>query len=109
MNIEEMKLGDLLKLTSCLGAKSDDTAFKVGEAYLVRCVTLYYTGRIKKVTSSELVLEDAAWIADTGRFNECLKEGKFNEVEPFEDDVIVPRGSIIDATVWKHKLPRTVK
>ena len=87
----------------------DDTAFESGKSYLIRTVTLYYTGRIKRITSKELVLEDAAWIADTGRFNECLVEGKFNEVEPFKDDVIVPKDSIIDATIWTHKLPRSVK
>jgi hypothetical protein len=43
-------------------------------------------------------LEDAAWIADTGRFADALKSGKFNEVEPFPDgQVIVGRGAIIDA------------
>lgn len=109
MNLEEMKLKDVLNLAQCLGAKANSTSIKEGKQYLIRCVTLYYTGRVKAITDTDIVLEDAAWIADTGRFNECLKEGKFNEVEPFEDDVILPRGGIIDMTEFKHKLPRTVK
>lgn len=109
MNIEELKLSDVLKLTGLLGIKQDETAFEVGKSYLIRTVTLYYTGRIKRITPKELVLEDAAWIPDTGRFSECLTDGKFNEVEPFKNDVIVPRDSIIDGTIWNHKLPRLVK
>lgn len=108
-DINEMKLGDLLKLTSLLGAKPDDTAFEVGKTYFIRSVTMYYTGRVKRITSHELVLEDAAWIADTGRFSDCLKEGTFNEVEPFQEDVIVQRDSIVDATFWTHQLPKEKK
>ena len=109
IDVNEMKMGELLKLVGVLGIKPDDTAFETGKSYLIRTVTLYYTGRIKRITSKELVLEEAAWIPDTGRFNECLKYGKFNEVEPFENDVIIPRDSIIDATTWSHKLPKSVK
>lgn len=110
MELEEMKLKDILELTRALkGNKSDDSFFEVNKCYLIRTVTLYYTGRLKKVNSRELLLEDAAWVADTGRFNECLTNGKFNEVEPFTDDVIVPRDAVIDATIFKHPLPRTVK
>jgi len=107
--IEEMKVSDLLKLTSVFGSDGSHTAYKVGEQYLIRTVTLYYTGRIKQITSQELVLEDASWIPDTGRFHDCLKEGKFNEVEPFIDDVIVPRAAIVDVTKWGHKLPKAQK
>lgn len=84
-------------------------SFEVGKAYLIRTVTLYYTGRIASITDSDLVLEDAAWIPDTGRFSECLTTGNPSEVEPYSSPVIVPRGGIIDATVWRHPLPRNVK
>ena len=56
------------------------------------------TGRLVAVTDKELVLEDAAWIADTGRFSDALKKCQFNEVEPFPDGkVILNRSAIIDA------------
>lgn len=97
----------LLNDESC--ASKEDSFFEIGKSYLIRTVTLYYTGRIKKMNAKEILLEDAAWIADTGRFNECLLEGKFNEVEPFQNDVIIPRDSMIDGTLWTHKLPRAVK
>lgn len=110
MELGDLKLKDLEKLKCFFNTeKCDDTAFEKDKSYLIRTVTLYYTGRIKQITSQELVLEDAAWIPDTGRFSECLSDGKFNEVEPFQNDVIIPRSSIIDATLWTHKLPRSVK
>jgi hypothetical protein len=84
-------------------------SFEVGKCYLIRTVTLYYTGRLTRVTETDLLLEDAAWIADTGRFFNALRSGVLNEVEPFVDPVIVPRGAIVDATFWNHPLPREQK
>ena len=55
----------------------------LGKNYLIRTVTMFYTGRLLSVTDSDIVLGDAAWIADTGRFYNCLKEGTLSEVEPF--------------------------
>lgn len=50
------------------------------------------------VFPQEIVLEDAAWIADTGRFSDALTSMSFQEVEPFPDGkVIVGRGSVVDA------------
>lgn len=109
MNLEDMKIKDLLELKNFFEKEDSSSFLEVGKSYLIRTVTLYYTGKLKKINGKELLLEDVAWIPDTGRFSECLIEGKFNEVEPFQDLVIVPRDTIIDATEWKHKLPRSVK
>ena len=84
-------------------------SFQLGKAYLIRSVTMYYTGRLAVITETDLLLEDAAWIADTGRFGEALTTGRLKEIEPFPSPVIVPRGGIIDATEWTHPLPREVK
>ena len=81
----------------------------MGENYFIRTVTMILVGRLDAVYETELVLSSASWIADTGRFYNALKEGKLNEVEPFTNDVIVGRSSIIDATIWKHKLPKEQK
>lgn len=86
-----------------------DLPFKVGESYFIRTVTYFATGRVKAIVGSFLVLEDAAWIADTGRFNEAINEGKLNEVEPVKVEMFVNTGSITDAFIWTHKLPREVK
>lgn len=84
-------------------------SFEVGKQYLIRTVTFFYTGKLESVTDTDLVLSTAAWIADTGRFATCLKTGELSEVEPFTGNVIVPRGAIVDATVWMHKLPEVQK
>jgi hypothetical protein len=55
-------------------------------------------GIVVQVTDHEIVLEDACWIADTGRFSAALKGNTYAEQEPFPDGrVIIGRGSIIDA------------
>lgn len=82
---------------------------RVGASVFVRCVTHYYTGRIVALTSTEIVLTDAAWIADTGRFGEALKTGQLNEIEPYADAVSIGRGSVVDVTLWRHALPRSAK
>ena len=83
--------------------------FVIGESYLIRTVTMIYTGRLKAVTPTDFVLEDAAWVADTGRLADALSEGTLLEVEPYPGEAIVSRASYIDASVWKHPLPRVQK
>lgn len=98
MNLDDLTLGDAKRLAALFGSKGDDSPFEVGAVYLIRTVTMIDTGRIVRVTPTEIVLEEAAWIADTGRFADAVKAAKFNEVEPFPDgEVIIGRGAIIDA------------
>ena len=80
----------------------------IGEKYLVRTVTMYYTGRLESVTATDLVLRDAAWVADTGTFAKCLEEGTPRDVEPFVDKVIVVRDALVDIIPWEHELPRSI-
>ena len=78
--------------------KANSSPWNIGKNYFIRTVTMIDTGRLVQVTPQELVLEDAAWIADTGRFHAALKTCDFNEVEPFPDGrVIINRGAVIDA------------
>lgn len=86
-----------------------DLPFEVGDAYFIRTVTYFATGRVKAIVGSFLVLEDAAWIADTGRFSAALAKGVMSEVEPVDTEMFVNTGSITDAFPWKHKLPREQK
>lgn len=94
-------------------AKQSDTTnpFEIGAAYLIRTVTMIDTGRVVAVTPTEVVLKDAAWIADTGRFAEALKSCNFSEIEPFPyGRVIVGRMAIVDACrIDAKKLPRQTK
>lgn len=111
MNVNEMTVGDFKRLAAMVCSPATDHAgpWKIGEKYLIRCVTNYLTGRLKWVGPLELVIEDAAWVADTGRFHDCVTTGSIKEVEPFGTDVIVGRGAIVDAAVWTFDLPRKQK
>lgn len=73
--------------------------WKVGENYFVRTVTYHLTGRLDAITDTELVLGDAAWIADSGRFTQAVANSDFSEVEPFPkgEPVLVNRAAITDA------------
>jgi len=87
----------------------EETAYQVGTAYLIRTLTMYWTGRLMAIYPSELVLEDAAWIADTGRWHEATCTENLVEVEPREGPVIINRKSIVDACEWATPLPRKAK
>lgn len=76
----------------------------VGEKYFFRTVTYHMTGRVKKVIGSIIELENAAWIADSGRFMNAIKEGKLNEVEPVGRAYINIQ-TVVDFFPWKHALP----
>ena len=111
MDIDKLTIGEVKQLQSLLVKQpcTGGSPWQVGSNYLIRTVTMIQTGRLVAVTAQELVLEDAAWIADTGRFSECLVTGVYSEVEPFPDgQVIVGRGAVIDA-VQINTLPRCVK
>ena len=74
--------------------------FEIGAHYLIRTVTMINTGTLVAEYPEFLVLNGAAWVADTGRFADALKDpSRFGEVEPFPGQVIVGKGGIIDACV----------
>ena len=111
MDINDLTLGQVKELRTMFGGTSlpDNSAWEIGKNYLIRTVTMTDTGRLVAVTEHELVLEDAAWIADSGRFSDAVKKAEFNEVEPFPTGrVIIGRGSIIDA-VNIREVPRSQK
>ena len=83
--------------------------YTIGASYIIRTVTMYYTGRLESVFPGELVLADAAWIADTGRWSAALATGKLSEVEPYPGLCIVSRAAIVDVAPWAHPLPRDVR
>src|SRR6185312_5220232 len=83
--------------------------WQMGKSYFIRTVTMHLVGKLKFISNKELVLENASWIADSGRFHDALKSGEFSEIEPFINDLIINRESIVDATIWNHKLPSDQK
>ena len=115
IDISEMTIGQLKEIGSLLAQQPENTpnnrptAFVVGKCYFIRTVTYHSVGRLLAIFPEELVLEDASWVADSGRFHTALKTGQLDEVEPFIDAAIIARGGIIDATVWSHDLPKVQK
>ena len=81
--------------------------FQIGKPYFIRTVTMNLIGVLESVDNTELVVSKCSWIADTGRFSDAIRKGSLKEVEPFnfDENVIVGRGSIVDATVWIHHIP----
>jgi len=97
--ILKSSIKEKVKMVVPKGDKSNPF-MEVGKDYFIRTVTHYFTGRLVWVGDKEIALEDACWIADTGRFNEFISGKTFNESEPFVKGqiVIIGRGSIIDMT-----------
>lgn len=72
--------------------------YKIGQTIVIRTVTMIQVGKLVEVCDQELVLVEAAWIADTGRWADFLRGKMPDEVEPFADgEVFVGRGALIDA------------
>ena len=113
VTIDDLTIREARQLASMFNkpelASATVEPWEIGKNYLIRTVTMIDTGKLVAVGPSELVLESAAWIADTGRFAGALTSCSFSEVEPFpEGKLIIGRGSIIDA-VQIGNLPRSQK
>ena len=112
MNIDELTIGQVKQIKSMLNSGNEQPSwqpFALNEAYLIRTVTHITIGIVEAVGEKEIIMRDASWIADTGRYHNALKEGTLSEVEPYVSDVIIGRGAIVDATRWLHDLPREQK
>jgi len=71
----------------------------IGKNYHIRSVTMDFAGELKSISEKEIILTNASWVADSGRFSEYLKDtSKINENEPYQNDVLINRSAITDAT-----------
>ena len=110
MNIDELTLGQIKEIRS-LGLCGDSMYTTkpnhpqtIGDNWFFRTVTNYLHGEVLEITDNEVVLKGGTvvWVADTGRFTDFIKTGDASETEVYGDqDVIIGRGSIIDATRTK--------
>lgn len=106
---DELLLEVLKLATKSKSEGATEVPFEVGGKYYFRTVTYHVTGQVKEIVGNFLVLKDAAWIADSGRFTDAITKGVLSEVEPVDDEVYVNVNSITDAYLWKNKLPREQK
>lgn len=80
----------------------------VGDKFFFRTVTYHLVGEVKKIVGRFAHLKNASWIADSGRFNEAIKDGTLSEVEPV-GDAFVNLDTVVDFFPWNHPLPTKVK
>lgn len=105
MDINSLTIGEAKQLASFFSAQNVASEYppvwEIGKVYIIRTVTMIDLGRVVQVTPQWIVLEDACWIADTGRWADALKGKGFSETEPFPDGrVIVGAGAIVDAALY---------
>ena len=82
--------------------------FEIGKSYFIRTVTYHVIGTVEKISGPFLVLSEASWIADSGRFSKSISEGELSEVE-YVGEMIVNISAIADACRWNHKNPKATK
>jgi hypothetical protein len=80
----------------------------IGKKYYFRTVTYHLVGEVKKIVGRFAFLKTASWIADSGRFMNCIKDGTLNEVEPV-GDAFVNLDTVTDFFPWVHALPTSQK
>lgn len=81
----------------------------LGNKVFIRTVTMYHVGKIVLLDKDMIVLDEASWVADTGRLGVMLKTGALNEVEKAVGTVAIGRGAVIDVYHWGHALPTESK
>lgn len=82
--------------------------FELNKSYFIRTVTYHVVGRVEKIHGDFLVLKNASWVADSGRFSVAIEKGKLSEVE-YVGFAIINVNAITDAYPWTHDLPTKTK
>lgn len=110
INFDDLTIKQVKELQHLLRTNNDSSVvsshFEIGKVYFIRTVSMHHIGKIESILDQELLLSGASWIADSGRFHDALAKGKLNEVEPFVNNVIIGRGTIVDASEWTHDIPK---
>lgn len=89
-------------------SESRELPFEIGNAYFIRTVTYHVVGIVKAIKGDFLVLKEASWVSDSGRFGTAIEKGTLSEVE-YVGDAIVSLNAIADAYPWNHKTPKETK
>lgn len=86
---------------------------EVGKAYLFRTIGYHWLGRVIAVNGRWLTIDDASWVADTGRYSEAIS-GKIgslssSELEPSPRPVLLNSDHVTDAVSYPFEIPRSLK
>lgn len=80
----------------------------IGKKIFIRAIPFHWVGRVKGILGDFLELEEASWVADSGRFMQAIKNGALKEVEPV-GHAFVNIKAICDFILWNHELPKEQK
>lgn len=80
----------------------------VGKKFFFRTVTYHLVGLVTNVMGNFLILENASWVADSGRFMNALKNGTLSEVEPC-GIAFINLSTVVDFFPWNNPLPKDQK
>jgi hypothetical protein len=108
IDIESLTLKQIKEIKN-LSENKNNHPYIIGQNYFIRTITYFLVGNLVSVYEYELVIKDAAWIPETGRYSDSFKKGEFEEVEPLDGNIIIGRQSIIDCAQWTKELPRKQK
>ena len=111
MNIDDLTVGQIREISKMIGCGETATRCpaEIGSAVLIRTVTYHLLGRVTEIIGSWVRLEDACWVASSGRWNNALETGELAEVEVMPDGCLVNLDTAVDITPWNHDLPDETK
>jgi hypothetical protein len=89
------------------GGNSPEWPFVKGQTVMIRGVPLYYLGTIVRWTSKVLTLTQAAWVRDTGQFEELWRDPSGIDIRryPADREVHILLDGISDWCEWPHGWP----
>lgn len=97
------------RILSTQSESETDRMFEIGEKVLIRTVTFTAIGRVVKENSLAVWLDDACFVASTGRFSQALRTGELDELETCPGTRRIAIGGIVDVDQWTHELPSETK
>ena len=116
MNINDLTLGQIREIQALAVAvipssTCQESQYPIGKNVIVRTVTMIYTGKLERVTQTDLVLVDCSWIPETERWMQFVINGFAKECEPYPDGlpVFINRGALLDMCEIRKDLPRSQK
>ncbi len=80
----------------------------VGRCYYFRLATYAWVGRVSLIGPTEIVLTDASYVGESGRFHDAITAGLESanaEIEPVPGRVIIGRGALVDCCEYAHAPP----
>jgi hypothetical protein len=100
-------IGLLLDGDTPASPSSANPILSAGSKVLIRTVTYHHIGTVSENDGKFVTLKDCGWLADSGRFSECLNTGTVSEFESSPVNCCINLDSIIDAWPWNHSVPET--